>query len=265
MGTMKNSLFRNLFLAASILVVSCLETFQAQTKTRFGVVNDKDIYAHARTGDNKKVVEKLRRGDVFIIDKVVDGDPNWYWIKYPTKPEDPKPFERYTELQNEGMINKDRVIFIDQLYHYVPERKKNSIIFTDNRDSKIHPSKRKKIYVDIAPYDPKSRKKEYDKDGKLILLDKAVPYGIGNEIPEKMTQIKSVRIQYPEGGSIFVREAIKNMFQPTESFENMGVVELNEKNQLLYMLNGEGAESYISVWLIKEGKVVSQLVYNTPQ
>jgi hypothetical protein len=36
-----------------------------------------------------------------------------------------------------------------------------------------------------------------------------------------MTEIKSVRVQQPGRGSVFVRDAIKNMFQPTMDFDNV--------------------------------------------
>jgi hypothetical protein len=49
-----------------------------------------------------------------------------------------------------------------------------------------------------------------------------------------MTEIKSIRVQQPGRGSVFVRDAIKNMFQPTMDFDKVGVTALDQDHIFLY-------------------------------
>jgi len=80
-----------------------------------------------------------------------------------------------------------------------------------------------------------------------------------------MTEIKSIRVQQPGRGSVFVREAIKNMFQPTMDFDNVGVTSLDNDNIFLYMINGSGENRYTTLWTIKKGRVISQIIYHNPE
>ncbi|WP_228379065.1 hypothetical protein [Chryseobacterium piperi] len=248
-----------------------LAFIQGQQKIPFGVVKAEDRYANVRVAkDNyRKIVGKIRmrKGDVFLYVKPAPGETEWLWIKYPDKEETEKPFVRYETLEKEGMVNKDRVAFIDQLPQYTPSKSKNgrSMIFTDNNNPKIPTAQRSKVIIDVYPSNASYRKQEKDAEGKLLTIDKIKPWGISNEIPEGMTEIKSIRVQQPGRGSVFVREAIKNMFQPTMDFNNINVAAIDNDNIFLYMINGSGENRYTTLWTIKEGRVANQIIYKNPE
>lgn len=243
----------------------------AQTKVPFGVVKAEEGYAMVRVPrDNyRKIVDKIRmrKGDVFVYVKPAEGETDWLWIKYPEKPEVEKSFIRFENLDKEGMVNKDRIVFIDKLPHYTPSMSKNgkSIIFTDLSNSTIPDSKRNKVIIDIYPSIASYRKTEKDADGKILTVDKTTAYGIDGAFPEGLTEIKSVRVQQIGRGSVFLRDALKNMFQPSTNFDNIGVAAIDNDNIFLYMTNGSGAGRYTSIWTIREGKAVSQIVYKNPE
>lgn len=244
---------------------------KAQNKVPFAVVKAEDGYANVRVHkeDYRKIVDKvrMRKGDVFVYVKPAPGETDWIWIKYPEKPEVEKPFMRYDSLNKEGMVNKDRIAFVDQLPKFTPSMSKNgrSIIFTDNNNPKIPTNQRTKVIIDIYPSSAKFKKQEKDAEGNIVKIDKQKTWGIGKELPEDLKEIKSVRVQQPGRGSVFVREAIKNMFNPTMDFENMGVTSIDNDHIFLYMINGSGENRYITLWAIKEGRAMSQIVFNNPE
>ncbi|WP_265129896.1 hypothetical protein [Chryseobacterium oranimense] len=248
-----------------------LSFVKGQSKVPFGVVKAEEGYANVRVhkDDYRKIVDKIRmrKGDVFVYVKPAPGETEWIWIKYPEKQEEEKPFVRYENLDKEGMVNKGRVAFIDQLPQFTPSKSKNgkSLIFTDNSNPKIPTAQRTKVVIDIYPSNAGYRKQEKDADGKILTIDKIKPWGIKDALPEGMTEIKSIRVQQPGRGSVFVREAIKNMFQPTMDFNNIGVTALDNDHIYLYMINGSGENRYTTLWTIKEGKVMSQIIYNSPE
>lgn len=248
-----------------------LAIINAQKKVPFAVVKADDRYANVRVhkDDYRKIIDKVRmkKGDVFVYVKPAPGETEWLWIMYPDKAEVEKPFVRYDSLNKEGMVNKDRIAFIDQLPAFTPSKSKNgkSLIFTDNNNPKIPTAQRTKVVIDIYPSNAGFRKQVKDAEGNFITIDKIKPWGIKNEMPEGMTEIKSIRVQQPGRGSVFVREAIKNMFQPTMNFENIGVTSIDEDHIYLYMINGSGENRYTSLWAIKEGKVISQILLNNPE
>ncbi|WP_419870301.1 hypothetical protein [Chryseobacterium sp. CT-SW4] len=260
------SLHKAIYLLVSLFSFAFI---QAQNKIPFGVVKAEDGYANVRIAkdDYRKIIDKLRKGDIFMYVKPAPGETEWIWIKYPEKPQTEKPFVRYETLDKEGMVNKDRIIFIDQLPQYTPSKSKNgrSLIFTDNTNQKIPTAQRSKVVIDIYPSNASYRKQEKDADGKILTIDKIKPWGISNEIPEGMTEVKSIRVQQPGRGSVFVREAVKNLFQPTLDFNNVGVTAIDNDNIFLYMINGSGESRYTTVWTIKEGKVINQIIYNNPE
>ena len=242
-----------------------------QNKIPFGVVKAEEGYAMVRVPkDNyRKIVDKIRmkKGDVFVYVKPAPGETDWIWIKYPEKTDDEKPFVRYDSLNKEGMVNKDRIAYVDQLPAFTPTKSKNgrSIIFTDNSNQKIPTAQRTKVVIDVYPSNAGFRKQEKDADGNIIKIDKVKPWGISKELPEGMTEIKSIRVQQPGRGSVFVREAIKNLFQPTMDFDKMGVTSLDDNNIFLYMINGSGENRYVTFWTIKDGKAISQIIYHQPE
>jgi hypothetical protein len=266
---MMNSVSKTLYLF--VFSIFSLAFVKGQNKVPFGVVKAEEGYAMVRVPkDNyRKIVDKIRmrRGDVFVYVKPAPGETEWIWIKYPQKDDAEKPFVRYETLDKEGMVNKDRIAFIDQLPQYTPSKSKNgrSLIFTDNTNPKIPTAQRNKVIIDVYPSNAGYRKQEKDTDGKILTVDKVKPWGIGSELPEGMTEIKSIRVQQPGRGSVFVREAIKNMFQPTMDFENIGVTAIDNDHIFLYMINGSGDNRYTTLWTIKEGKVASQIIYKNPE
>lgn len=255
----------------SVIGIFSFSLFKAQNKVPFGVVKATEGYAMVRVHkeDYRKIVDKIRmkKGDVFVYVKPAPGETEWIWIKYPEKSEEEKPFVRYDSLNKEGMVNKDRVAFIDQLPKFTPSKSKNgkSLIFTDNNNPKIPTNQRTKVIIDVYPSNASYRKQEKDANGKILTIDKVKPWGISNELPEGMTEIKSIRVQQPGRGSVFVREAIKNLFQPTMDFENIGVTSIDDDHIYLYMINGSGENRYTTFWTIKEGKVISQIIYKNPE
>ena len=255
----------------SVFSMFSLAFVKGQNKVPFGVVKAEEGYAMVRVPkDNyRKIVDKIRmrRGDVFVYVKPAPGETEWIWIKYPEKSEVEKPFVRYDSLNKEGMVNKERIAFIDQLPQYTPSKSKHgrSLIFTDNNNPKIPAAQRSKVIIDIYPSNASYRKQEKDANGKILTIDKIKPWGIGNELPEGMTEIKSIRVQQPGRGSVFVREAIKNMFQPTMDFNNIGVTSIDDDHIFLYMINGSGENRYTTFWTIKEGRVISQIIYKNPE
>ncbi|CAA7386302.1 MULTISPECIES: hypothetical protein [Chryseobacterium] len=264
------TILQKLFLLSSLSFFS-FPIVQGQTKVPFGVVKAEEGYAMVRVPkDNyRKIIDKIRmrRGDVFVYVKPAPGETEWIWIKYPEKSETEKPFVRYDTLNKEGMVNKDRIAFVDQLPQFTPSKSKNgkSLIFTDNTNPKIPTNQRTKVIIDIYPSNAGYRKQEKDASGKILTIDKIKPWGISNELPENMTEIKSIRVQQPERGSVFVREAIKNMFQPTMDFNNIGVTSIDNDHIFLYMINGSGENRYTTLWTIKEGKVINQIIFKNPE
>lgn len=263
------SVNRALYLSAFSLF--SLAFVKGQNKVPFGVVKAEEGYANVRVhkDDYRKIVDKIRmrKGDVFVYVKPAPGETEWIWIKYPEKQDEEKPFVRYENLEKEGMVNKGRIAFIDQLPQFTPSKSKNgkSLIFTDNSNPKIPTSQRTKVVIDVYPSNAGYRKQEKDADGKILTIDKVKPWGIKDALLEGMTEIKSIRVQQPGRGSVFVREAIKNMFQPTMDFNNVGVTALDNDHIYLYMINGSGENRYITLWAIKEGRVMSQIIYNSPE
>lgn len=255
----------------SVLSLFSLTFIKGQDKVPFGVVKAEEGYAMVRVPkeDYRKIIDKIRMktGDVFIYVKPAPGETEWIWIKYPEKDDTEKPFVRYDSITKEGMVNKNRVVFVDQLPHFTPSKSKNgkSLIFTDDTNPKIPGNQRTKVIIDIYPSYAKIKKQEKGADGNFIKIDKVKPWGVGKELPEDLTEIKSVRVQQPGRGSVFVRDAIKNMFQPTMDFNNIGVTSLDNDHIFLYMINGSGKNRYTTLWTIKEGKVVSQIIYNNPE
>ncbi|MDR6515745.1 hypothetical protein [Chryseobacterium camelliae] len=266
---MMNSATKTLY--ASVFTIFSLAFVQGQSKVPFGVVKAEEGYAMVRVPkDNyRKIVDKIRmrKGDVFVYVKPAPGETEWIWIKYPEKQDDGKPFVRYETLDKEGMVNKDRIAFIDQLPQFTPSKSKNgrSLIFTDNSNSKIPVSQRSKVIIDVYPSNAGYRKQEKDASGNILTIDKVKPWGISNQLPEGMTEIKSIRVQQPGRGSVFVREAIKNMFQPTMDFNHVGVTSIDDDHIFLYMINGSGENRYTTLWTIKEGRVISQIIYKNPE
>ncbi len=263
--------FINKLIYLSIFSIFSICLIQAQNKIPFGVVKATEGYAMVRVHkeDYRKIVDKIRmkKGDVFVYVKPAPGETDWIWIKYPEKDEIPKPFVRYDSLTKEGMVNKERIAFIDQLPKFTPSKSKNgrSLIFTDNTNQKIPTNERTKVIIDVYPSSAKFKKQEKDTEGNIIKIDKQKPWGIGKELPEGLTEVKSIRVQQPGRGSVFVREAIKNMFEPTMDFDKAGVSSIDNDHIFLYMINGSGANRYTTFWTIKEGKVISQIVYHNPE
>lgn len=264
-----NSATKTLY--ASFFTIFSLAFIQGQSKVPFGVVKAEEGYAMVRVPkDNyRKIVDKIRmrKGDVFVYVKPAPGETEWIWIKYPEKQDDDKPFVRYETLDKEGMVNKDRIAFIDQLPQFTPSKSKNgrSLIFTDNSNPKIPAAQRTKVIIDVYPSNAGYRKQEKDANGNILTIDKVKPWGISSQLPEGMTEIKSIRVQQPGRGSVFVREAIKNMFQPTMDFNNVGVTSIDNDHIFLYMINGSGENRYTTLWTIKEGRVISQIIYKNPE
>lgn len=258
-----------IFLAVFGIFSSTL--ISAQNKVPFGVVKAEEGYAMVRVhkDDYRKIVDKIRmrKGDVFVYVKPAPGETEWIWIKYPEKEELPKPFVRYDSLNKEGMVNKGRIAFIDQLPKFTPSKSKNgrSLIFTDNSNPKIPTYQRTKVIIDIYPSNASYRRKEVDAEGNIVKIDKVKPWGISKELPEGLTEIKSIRVQQPGRGSVFVRDAIKNMFDPTMDFDKIGVSSIDDDHIFLYMINGSGENRYVTFWTIKEGRAISQIVYSDPE
>ncbi|WP_042722028.1 hypothetical protein [Flavobacterium sp. B17] len=244
---------------------------KGQNKVPFGVVKAEEGYAMVRVhkDDYRKIIDKIRMktGDVFIYVKPAPGETEWIWIKYPEKDDTDKPFVRYDSITKEGMVNKNRVVFVDKLPPFTPSKSKNgkSLIFTDDTNPKIPGNQRTKVIIDVYPSYAKIKKQEKDANGNIIKVDKVKAWGVGKEIPEGMTEIKSVRVQQPGRGSVFVRDAIKNMFQPTMDFNNVGVTAIDNDHIFLYMINGSGENRYTTIWTIKQGKVQSQIIYKNPE
>lgn len=248
-----------------------LSFIDAQNKLPFGVVKAQEGYAMVRVhkDDYRKIVDKIRmkKGDVFVYVKPAPGETDWIWIKYPEKTEEEKPFVRYDSLTKEGMVNKDRVAFIDQLPKFTPSMSKNgrTLTFTDNSDEKIPTAQRTKVVIDIYPSTASFKRQEKDSEGNIIKIDKSTPWGIGKTIPEGLTEIKSIRVQQPGRGSVFVREAIKNLFDPTKDFENIGVTAMDKDHIYIYMINGSGENRYTTFWTVKEGKAINQMIFKNPE
>lgn len=255
----------------SVFSIFSLSLINAQNKIPFGVVKAQEGYAMVRVHkeDYRKIVDKIRmkKGDVFVYVKPAPGETEWIWIKYPEKNEDEKPFVRYDSLSKEGMVNKDRVAFIDQLPKFTPSKSKNgrSYTFTDNSNEKLPTAQRTKVVIDIYPSNASFKKQEKDADGNIIKIDKAFPWGIGKTLPEGLTEVKSIRVQQPGRGTVFVRDAIKNLFDPTTDFENIGVTAMDADHIYIYMINGKGENRYTTFWTVKEGKVISQIIYKNPE
>lgn len=264
-------IFVNKAIYLSIFSIFSFSLIFAQSKVPFGVVKAEEGYAMVRVHkeDYRKIVDKIRmkKGDVFVYVKPAPGETEWIWIKYPEKTEIEKPFVRYDSLTKEGMVNKNRIAFIDQLPHYTPSKSKNgkSLIFTDNSNPKIPTAQRSKVVIDIYLSNAGFRKQVKDAEGTIKTIDKVKPWGIDKELPEGMTEVKSIRVQQPGRGSVFVREAIKNIFQPTMNFENIGVTAIDNDHIFLYMINGSGANRYTTLWTIREGKAISQIILPNPE
>lgn len=255
----------------SIFSLFSMAFVNAQNKIPFGVVKAEEGYAMVRVhkDDYRKIVDKIRMktGDVFVYVKPAPGETEWIWIKYPEKDDTDKPFVRYDSITKEGMVNKNRVVFVDQLPKFTPSKSKNgkSLIFTDDTNPKIPGNQRSKVIIDIYPSYAHIKKQEKDSEGNIIKIDKQKTWGIGKELPEGMTEIKSIRVQQPGRGSVFVRDAIKNLFQPTMDFENVGVTALDQDHIFLYMINGSGENRYVTFWSIKQGAAISQIIYKNPE
>ncbi|GAA4163091.1 hypothetical protein GCM10022217_31650 [Chryseobacterium ginsenosidimutans] len=255
----------------SVFSVLSMAFAKGQDKVPFGVVKAEEGYAMVRVhkDDYRKIIDKIRMktGDVFVYVKPAPGETEWIWIKYPEKDDTDKPFVRYDSINKEGMVNKNRVVFVDKLPQFTPSKSKNgkSLIFTDDSNPKIPGNQRTKVIIDIYPSNAGFRKQEKDADGNIIKIDKTKTWGIGKELPQGMTEIKSVRVQQPGRGSVFVRDAIKNMFQPTMDFNNVGVTAIDNDHIFLYMINGSGENRYTTIWTIKQAKVESQIIYKNPE
>lgn len=244
---------------------------KGQNKVPFGVVKAEEGYAMVRVhkDDYRKIVDKIRMktGDVFIYEKPAPGETEWIWIKYPEREDTEKPFVRYDSITKEGMVNKNRVVFVDKLPQFTPSKSKNgkSLIFTDDSNPKIPGNQRTKVIIDVYPSYAKIKKQEKDAEGNILKVDKVKAWGVGKELPEDLMEIKSVRVQQPGRGSVFVRDAIKNMFQPTMDFNNVGVTAIDNDHIFLYMINGSGQNRYTTIWTIKQGKVESQIIFKNPE
>ncbi|MDQ0593240.1 hypothetical protein QFZ37_001609 [Chryseobacterium ginsenosidimutans] len=255
----------------SVFSLFSLAFAKGQDKVPFGVVKAEEGYAMVRVhkDDYRKIIDKIRMktGDVFVYVKPAPGETEWIWIKYPEKEDTEKPFVRYDSITKEGMVNKNRVVFVDKLPQFTPSKSKNgkSLIFTDDSNPKIPGNQRTKVIIDVYPSNAGFRKQEKDVDGNIIKIDKTKTWGIGKELPQGMTEIKSVRVQQPGRGSVFVRDAIKNMFQPTMDFNNVGVTAIDNDHIFLYMINGSAENRYTTIWTIKQGKVESQIIYKNPE
>jgi hypothetical protein len=255
----------------SVFILFSMAFAKGQNKVPFGVVKAEEGYAMVRVHkeDYRKIVDKIRMktGDVFVYVKPAPGETEWIWIKYPEKDDTEKPFVRYDSITKEGMVNKNRVVFVDQLPHFTPSKSKNgkSLIFTDDTNPKIPGNQRTKVIIDVYPSYAKIKKQEKDADGNFTKIDKVKPWGVGKELPEDLTEIKSVRVQQPGRGSVFVRDAIKNIFQPTMNFDNVGVTAIDNDHIFLYMINGSGESRYTTIWTIKQGKVESQMIFKNPE
>lgn len=255
----------------SVFGVFSFALAKGQNKVPFGVVKAEEGYAMVRVhkDDYRKIVDKIRMktGDVFIYEKPAPGETEWIWIKYPEKEDTEKPFVRYDSITKEGMVNKNRVVFVDKLAPFTPSKSKNgkSLIFTDDTNPKIPGNQRTKVIIDVYPSYAHIKKQEKDANGNIIKVDKVKAWGIGKELPEGLTEIKSVRVQQLGRGSVFVRDAIKNMFQPTMDFNNVGVTAIDNDHIFLYMINGSGENRYTTIWTIKHGKAESQIIYKTPE
>ncbi|SEV99575.1 hypothetical protein SAMN05421841_0538 [Chryseobacterium wanjuense] len=255
----------------SVFCLFSLALMKGQNKVPFGVVKAEEGYAMVRVHkeDYRKIIDKIRMktGDVFVYVKPAPGETEWIWIKYPEKDDTEKPFVRYDSITKEGMVNKNRVVFVDQLPHFTPSKSKNgkSLIFTDDTNPKIPGNQRTKVIIDVYPSYAKLKKQEKDANGNIIKIDKVKSWGVGTELPEDLTEIKSIRVQQPGRGSVFVRDAIKNMFMPTMDFSNIGVTAIDNDHIFLYMINGSGANRYTTIWTIKQGKVESQIIFKNPE
>jgi hypothetical protein len=255
----------------SVFTLFSLSFAKGQDKVPFGVVKAEEGYAMVRVhkDDYRKIIDKIRMktGDVFVYVKPAPGETEWIWIKYPEKDDTDKPFVRYDSITKEGMVNKNRVVFVDKLPQFTPSKSKNgkSLIFTDDNNPKIPGNQRTKVIIDVYPSNAGFRKQEKDAAGNIIKIDKIKTWGIGKELPQGMTEIKSVRVQQPGRGSVFVRDAIKNMFQPTMDFSNIGVTAIDNDHIFLYMINGSGENRYTTIWTIKQGRVESQIIYKNPE
>lgn len=261
----------NKTLYLSVFSLFSMALAKGQNKVPFGVVKAEEGYAMVRVHkeDYRKIIDKIRMktGDVFIYEKPAPGETEWIWIKYPERDDTDKPFVRYDSITKEGMVNKNRVVFVDKLPQFTPSKSKNgkSLIFTDDSDPKIPGNQRTKVIIDVYPSYAHIKKQTKDADGNILTIDKVKPWGVGKEIPEGMTEIKSVRVQQPGRGSVFVRDAIKNMFQPTMDFNNIGVAAIDNDHIFLYMINGSGENRYTTIWTIKQGKAESQIIYKNPE
>lgn len=264
-------IFVNKAFYISVFSLFSLGLAKGQDKVPFGVVKAEEGYAMVRVhkDDYRKIIDKIRMktGDVFVYVKPAPGETEWIWIKYPEKEDTEKPFVRYDSISKEGMVNKNRVVFVDKLSQFTPSKSKNekSLIFTDDSNQKIPGNQRTKVIIDVYPSYAHIKKQEKDADGNIAKIDKVKSWGVGKEIPEGMTEIKSVRVQQPGRGSVFVRDAIKNMFQPTMDFNNVGVTAIDNDHIFLYMINGSGENRYTTIWTIKQGKVESQIIYKNPE
>ena len=150
---LKQSILKGI-LGAGLLFASV--GVQAQKTLPYAVVDKKMVYANARTSD-KKVIDRMVKGDLLLIGEESKGNPGWMEMKYIAKSDDAKPFERYIGLDQSGIVNKERVVYLDNLPKYTATKQRNSIVFTDPRPSKLASNKRNRITVDIANYDPSYR------------------------------------------------------------------------------------------------------------
>ena len=211
---------------------------------QLAIIKDTDGFTNVHAGRSvtAKIVGKFHDGDVFGY-----GDEQNGWVNVFYYPAD-SPETKYLD----GYIYKDRLLPIDQLFHW-PENEK---ALTKGHLTLHHDSVTVELFT--APFRPKQHVLRKDSSGLVQKIDGKWPLGTDGEMP--LEKLESLRMTISGQVVDIPAAAWDNLYDPTLEACNT-FVDARTGFIYVYLLSGRSAAGgYEVVWVFKKGRYVKRYV-----
>ncbi|WP_427875581.1 SH3 domain-containing protein [Flavobacterium sp. MMS24-S5] len=225
---------------------------QAQYIAAFAIIKDKDGFVNVRENNNvkSKIVGKIFENQVFEDLDVLENEKNeWVSITYGISKQKASSANK-TEDQAYGYIHKSRIEYLSNL-----PKLKMKIISENNAEFKNDDLV---ITIKTGKFIPKQHQIKRQ-DGFVSKIDDQYPWGIDGIIPEKLIEIKSIKIFNKNETYTIPTNNLIGMYSP--NFENTQIFIGSDKTIFIAMSNGDAAGAYNVVWTIKNNHVKDQFVF----
>jgi len=237
------------------ILLSCLLLTQC-LYAQFAIIRDKDGYTNVRNAPrtNAGITFKLKEHQVFTIIDDLAPDPalgEWHYIGLGDYTANGST-DMGDHDEQTGYIHKSRVLYLDQLPELKVKKETDAVVILGNDTLEIT--------IHAQPFVPGKHIIQKHKDGWIQKIDHRTAYGMDGGMP--LTEISRIMVRYGNEEYRLPADSFQNMYQPNLS--RARVVTGHDNDVYIVMMNSDGAGSYEVVWVIKNRKLLSTVVFMVP-